>query len=93
MKLIDADDLLKREEIYTVDVSPSEKVEILPIEIIANAPTIEAEPVVRCKDCENLEYEEREGRIVMFCNHFGDDISFHGMTENDFCSRGGRREP
>lgn len=44
---------------------------------VANAPTIDAEPVVRCKDCRHNEW----------C------IPKQGRSENDYCSRGKRREP
>lgn len=44
---------------------------------IEDAPTIDAEPVVRCKDCRHNEW----------C------IPKQGRSENDYCSRGERREP
>ena len=40
--------------------------------------------IIRCKDCR---YWDREGE---YCNNgYGLDI---GVTENDYCSRAGRRE-
>lgn len=44
---------------------------------IAHAPTIDAVPVVKCKDCQYNEW----------C------IPKQGRSENDYCSRGKRREP
>lgn len=44
--------------------------------MVINAPTIDAVEVVRCKDCQYHEW----------C------IPKQGRTENDYCSRGKRRE-
>ncbi len=49
---------------------------------IANAPTIDAEPVVRCYECK---YEEKCEREVMWKND-----SYRGILT--FCSYGERRE-
>lgn len=56
--------------------------------LIDNTPTIDAVPVVRCKDCKHFAHcEEVEGvSWTGFCN-YGE---FH-TDEEDFCSRGERR--
>lgn len=54
---------------------------------IINAPTIDAVPVVRCKDCKNA-IRHCDGMIT--CQHpCGKKIQ---MGSNDFCSYGERRE-
>lgn len=88
MRLIDADNLkkliIKRLEI------PDERylfaTEKTLYKEIDNAPTVDAVPVVRCKDCRffhkygfKLEYTE--------CTHFDCDV-----TENGYCWWGERRE-
>ena len=61
-------------------------------ETIDNAPTIDAETVVRCKECMYF-----KKWIIDFT---GDTIELnscsynnHGMNEDGYCSRGKRREP
>ena len=50
---------------------------------IGNAPTVDAVPVVRCKDCKYW--------TMGYCNHFA-YYDYEPMTnEDDFCSYGERR--
>jgi hypothetical protein len=51
---------------------------------IADAPTVDAVPVIRCRDCNNRECEGREGLIVC-----GIDGTSH--TKDWFCADGERR--
>lgn len=62
---------------------------------ICEAPTIDAVEVVRCKDCkfwgESLTEEERNECDVyadLVCTYWMSD----GLTRDDFCSKGERRE-
>lgn len=48
---------------------------------VADAPTIDAVPVVRCNMCKYYEAD------VGFCNYHG-----HGMHWDDFCSRGAKMD-
>ena len=48
---------------------------------IAEAPTIEAKPVVCCKNCKCYEFMSSENKY--FCNKYGGYV-----TEEDYCSRG-----
>ena len=54
------------------------------LEAIDEAPTVDAVEVVRCKDCKH----EEDG----YCNHFGYYSYAPMVFENDFCSRGERRD-
>ena len=57
------------------------------IQLIDELPTIEAEPVVHCKDCRYASTLLVPDKIV--CVYFDDAI--YGMKENDFCSRAERK--
>ena len=65
------------------------------VEEIDKAPTIDAVPVVRCRECRFWEKQEWGGAIKL-----GDPIQqggkckihVFGALENDFCSRGQRKE-
>ena len=75
MRLIDADALgmdmwIQMGIVYGEDIGKSFA------DIVRNAPTIDAVPVVRCKDCRHNEWR----------------IPKQGRSENDYCSRGKRRE-
>ena len=54
---------------------------------IENAPTIEAEPVVRCKDCKH-KYNDGN-QIICQSLYWCDGTNFEPSAE-DFCSRGER---
>lgn len=52
-------------------------------EVIRNAPTVDAVPVVRCKDCK---YRNEYGYCTMY-------LAFHHLTgDMDFCSDAERKE-
>lgn len=94
-RLIDAEELELQ-----FDVSDED---IIAKEIIRNAPTVDAVPVVRCRDC--IEFEEI-GKYPMGMPEYPDGGSFgdcyywdyeQGMSPNkvdgdDFCSYGRIRE-
>lgn len=90
MRLIDADALKARimEDVpgFLDGGSSITKAFILAMLGTRNAtPTIDAVPVVRCKDCENKECEGREGRIV--CGITGDS-----HLPDWFCADGESKE-
>ena len=74
-RLIDADEVLK----YKTDH------EMISTHLIYNAPTVDAEQVIRCKDCKFLRFTgtvwKCQNRLVMML-----------CEPNDFCSRAERRE-
>lgn len=90
-RLIDAEELELQ-----FDVSDED---IIAKEIIRNAPTVDAVPVVRCRDC--IEFEEigkhptnNRGTPFGYCYHWDYE---EGMLPNevdggDFCSYGERKE-
>lgn len=80
MRLIDADELLK--------YIPTE--EMCSRFAVENAPTIDAVPVIRCKDCRwyktNYSWDGKEYRICVI------DAYEPVRQADDFCSRAERKE-
>ena len=86
MRLIDADDLVAKIMIDAPDFmdggSSITKAFILAmVRTRSITPTIDAAPVVRCKDCEH--YDEKTGRCAL--------RYVHGNAETWFCADGKRR--
>ena len=83
-RLIDADALEDSLGISDMDIYAKES--------IREAPTIDAVPVVRCKDCKSWEqYNACDGTKPHRCmNH--DSIFYKRTKADDFCSYGERKE-
>lgn len=71
MRLIDVDELLK-DKVSNAYISRFE---------IENAPTIDAEPVIRCKDCKHHYINEDRIMCNIFCTVFA-------VSKNHYCSYG-----
>lgn len=87
MRLIDADELLNDL------IFPTKQFEKAFTELINDAPTVDAEPIVRCKDCRYCSTTPvaTVGAVyecLRFRRRFG--ITMH-MMPTDFCSKGQRR--
>ena len=88
MRLIDADALPRQTQIYEFNGKRMEN-EIVNAKSIDNAPTIDAEPVVRCRDCKRSDwYTGANGKHLYYCMEHGSI----GHNENDYCSYGERRD-
>ena len=83
MRLIDADALHYRLSVTDDD----EQIFYLRGEDIANAPTIDAVPVVRCKECAYRQKASINDRGFLICPASGMEI-----TDDDYCSYGKREE-
>ena len=83
MRLIDADELKKKILLYG-------KPYIFPLseKIIDNAPTIEAEPIVRCKDCKW--HKGNECTYEYYYDEYDSTGNLIPMYDDDFCSFGER---
>lgn len=58
--------------------------------LIADTPTVDAVPVVRCRDCKHCKEEaDQEGR-GFFCAIWG--RGWHRVQSDDFCSYGERKD-
>lgn len=98
MRLIDADALWDE---LTEDLEDGDVLYRIPPSYIDDAPTVDAVPVVRCRDCEHAErYERTDGTAGYYCGHpqntfvFGDrwDRVFKPVKKpDDFCSYGLRK--
>lgn len=91
MRLIDADALkTKAETIQTIDCwhMRTEEQAVL-VEHIDNAPTIDAVPVVRCKDCKHCEYAWNRipTEQAWVCYKLGIDVE-----QDWFCADGERKD-
>lgn len=89
MKLIDADVLHRKVKTETnpygkptIDQDSGVKV----LEWIDKAPTIDAVPVVRCKDCKHCDPENHH------CDHHMGTAAPLRRKPDDFCSYGERKE-
>lgn len=84
MRLIDADALMEKQYAKLRD---GEVLYRIPPEAIDNAPTVDAVPVVRCKDCKHF----TEGMAVGMCYRIpGKPIL--PITYDHFCSYGEMRK-
>ena len=64
-----------------------------PICLVQDAPTIDAVPVVRCKDCKHgqpMIYTHTERPCIM-CSHLGSGFFARVFNPNWFCADGERR--
>ena len=57
------------------------------VDVILNAPTVDAVSVVRCKECKHGKYEFTDNKDWIYCKHHYDY-----WTADDFCSYGERKE-
>lgn len=84
MRLIDADkfcieELYNRAETYYRNSFESGVRRVL--KAIVDAPTIDAVPVVRCKDCDHMEIRFNARFCKVWC-------MFNGFGDNGFCNYG-----
>ena len=91
MRLIDADalvDVLIKSHNYHANTGREAALLARDTQIVFDAPTIDAVPVVRCKDCKHcIWFEEYAGSYYPFCTTYAGHIG-----ENDFCSYGERKD-
>lgn len=80
MRLIDADALTQKESVMRKGCAY--------IEEINNAPTIDAEPIVRCKDCKHASECDKS---VQYTRNEQNTVTI-GYSPIEWCSRGERRE-
>ena len=82
MRLIDADETIINFGFEWDDISPTRDEFVA---FLKKQPTIDAVPVVRCKDCKHL-YDEMDDYCCM--SHMG----LVKICENSFCSYGERKD-
>ena len=90
MRLIDADKINYREHTECMGHGDFETVRTVTDKEIAEIPTVDAVPVVRCRDCTHWDSE------TWFCDNHS-TFGHHGLewnmfSEDDFCSYGERKD-
>ncbi len=86
MRLIDADELYdKAETRYKNANTPFRQIYREFVDDIANAPTVDAVSVIRCKDCAHYRLYGRFPFMYYACGREGAIIS---VEEDDFCKHG-----
>lgn len=92
MRLIDADALY--DELYE-DMDEDEVLDRIPPCYVDNAPTVDAVPVVRCRDCIHREGDENP-MCMLHTEPYANARGYKGeavcVEMDDFCSYGKRRE-
>lgn len=87
MRLIDADALEPHEQLEPMGNGQYEYVEVVYKDDIDNVPTIDAVPVVRCRDCRYAKlFEERDG----LCGHPSNNA--WDIWDEFYCGRGVKHE-
>lgn len=86
MRLIDADalDMYERLKSYYGDAWRDAQEEI------DNAPTVDAVPVIRCKDCKYYRIYKNTDWTVELCGRFRTTMA-DPVKEDDYCSKAERR--
>lgn len=84
MRLIDADRLLNHAIAFFTGCHTSILQFSYVSDMIINAPTVDAVPVVRCKECKHM----RRDNVGVFCKVWH---GYNGCGEDGFCSYGERR--
>ena len=84
MRLIDADEAIINFGFEWDDISPTRDEFV---EFIKKQPTIEAEPVVRCKGCKYLVNATVNSKGFLICH-----VTDMKITSEDFCSYGERKK-
>lgn len=102
MRLIYADEFEDALENTEYDISPAYEPDgyshKLICEVLEEIPTVDAVPVVRCRDCASFEeigkYPDNEGTPFGYCYHwqYEQGMSPNEVEGNAFCSYGERKE-
>ena len=88
MRLIDADELYdKAEARYKNAPTPYRKIYCGFVDDVADAPTVDAVPVIRCKDCVHFRLYGKEPFMYYACDREG---AIRMVEEDDFCKHGKR---
>ena len=93
MRLIDADKFI----LVLMDASLSSVDEDTILDLLDSVPTVDAVPVVRCKDCKHStlpsELTQRYGKPgTLTCHNMHAPSNRRNVGSNDFCSYGERKD-
>ena len=83
MRLIDADELLEKiHDLYITEIGYRHR--CIDVESVMDAPTVDAVPIIRCKDCK---YGSPNGIYGCVLERFNRLDKSERMYSNDYCSR------
>ena len=91
-RLIDANALLENSDVFTMHTKEYGSIEVIPVDAVGDAPTVDAVEVVRCKDCKYRKYGWNCDDEYFCGNPCYGMASGVNLRDADFCSYGERRE-
>ena len=83
MRLIDADEFLKRVDAEYLSDGFKSYVRTR----VKKMPSIDAVPIIRCKDCIHSTSQVSDDEDTYYCN-----AHYHGVHSLEFCNHGERKE-
>ena len=97
MRLIDADALVSalnngRLKEQTGRAVPFNAGVAFALTMVEYAPTIDAVPVVRCKDCKRRKNAKENGKVYWDGYKYYCEIARYGVTDGGFCFYGERKD-
>ena len=87
MRLIDADELIETSDVFIVHTKEYGSIEVISVDAVGDAPTVDAVPVVRCRECK---YRGTDDCIFHIKGEPADEELLLKL-DNDFCSYGKRK--
>ena len=98
-RIIDANALVENSDVFIMHTKEYGSIEVIPVEQVGDAPTVEAVEVVRCKDCKHwheetgwcTQHSHFIGRDSMAC-HPSQSSEWKMFNADDFCSCGERKD-
>ena len=90
-RLIDANALIENSDVFTMHTKEYGSIEVIPVDAIGDAPTVDAVEVVRCKDCKHWKCWRSSGEGSGDCL-LDEGYQTLATQHYDFCSYGERRE-
>ena len=98
MRLIDADALIETSDVFIVHTKEYGSIEVISVDAVGDAPTIDAVPVVRCRECKHhRDKNEQEQQylvedILICTSPDATDDCWNAVWPDHFCSYGERKE-
>lgn len=92
VRLVDANALIENSDVFTMHTKEYGSIEVIPVDAIGDAPTVDAVEVVRCEKCKHYQ-QYHKGRTEELCEWgkcklISMDVD---MPCNGFCCFGERR--
>ena len=85
MRLIDADALIETSDVFIAHTKEYGSIEVISVDAVGDAPTIDAVPVVRCRECD---HKTHDGNGRPYCLQ----LEMYLNKELDFFCKYGERK-